>query len=134
MIEHVHNQIMSELQQNTKTDTIFILSAILLNLITLAVNSALVEDSRTDDSKLIAMFLFVGLIVVVNIVVIIGLLKGKQTRLKLVNGLLRMYKDQNLEKYYDASLLENYNIRYNLFILVVVFTGIIATVIPFIIR
>ena len=134
MIEHIHNQIMSELQQNTKTDTIFILTAILLNLITLGVNSAMVEGSRTDDSKLIVMFLFVALILVVNLVVIIGLRKGKQTRMKLVNGLLRMYKDQKVDQYYDPSLLENYNVRYNLFILVVVFTGIIATVIPFIIR
>jgi len=28
MIEYVHNHITSELQQNTKTDTIFILTAI----------------------------------------------------------------------------------------------------------
>ena len=38
MIEHVHNHITSELQQNTRTDIIFIISAILLNLITLAIN------------------------------------------------------------------------------------------------
>lgn len=81
MIEHVHNQIMSELNQNTKTDTIFVITAILLNLMTLAINAALVKDSRTDDSLLIVMFVFVAL-----------------------------------------------------FILVVVFTGIIATIVPFIIR
>jgi hypothetical protein len=45
-----------------------------------------------------------------------------------------MYKDQNVDKYYDASLLGNYNLRYNLFILVVVFTGVIASVVPFILR
>ena len=134
MIEHVHNQIMSELQQNTKTDIVFILTSIALNLITLGINSGFVEGSRTDNSKLIVMFVFVMLIFVVNVVVIIGLLKSKQTRSKLLNGLLRMYKDQNVDKYYDPSLLSNYNIRYNLFIMVVVFTGIIATIVPFIIR
>jgi hypothetical protein len=45
-----------------------------------------------------------------------------------------MYQDQGVEKYYDISLLSNYNLRYNLFIMVVVFTGIIATVVPFILR
>lgn len=134
MIEHVHNQIMSELQQNTKTDIVFILTSIFLNLITLAINSAFVEGSRTDSSKLIVMFVFVLLIFVVNVVVIIGLLKGKQTRTKLLTGLLKMYKDQDVDSYYDPSLLGNYNVRYNLFIMVVVFTGIIATIVPFIIR
>lgn len=134
MIEHVHNHITSELQQNTRTDTIFILSAILLNLLTLAINSGMVEKSRTDNSLLIVMFLFVILIVLVNLVVIFGLLKGKQTRTKLISGLMRMYKDKDVDKYYDESLLGNYNIRYNLFIMVVSFTGVIAIVVPFVLR
>jgi uncharacterized membrane protein len=134
MIEHVHKHITAELQQNTRTDTIFILTAILLNLIALGVNSALVKDSRTDNSLLIVMYLFVFLIVVVNTVVIIGILKGKQTRMKLVDGLIRMYKDQGVDKYYDTSLLSNYTVRYNLFIMVVICTGIIAMVVPFVVR
>jgi len=134
MIEHVHRHITSELQQNTRTDTIFILTAILLNLITLAINSGMVEKSRTDNSMLIVMFLFVVLIVLVNIVVVFGLIKGKQTRMKLVSGLLKMYKDKEVDKYYDESLLGNYSIRYNLFIMVVTFTGMIAIVVPFVLR
>jgi hypothetical protein len=134
MIEHVHNHITSELNQNTRTDTIFILTAIFLNLVTLAVNSGMVKDSRTDKSTLIVMFIFVSLIVLVNMVVVIGLLKGKETRGKLLGGLIKMYQDQGVDKYYDISLLSNYNLRYNLFIMVVIFTGIIATVVPFILR
>jgi type IV secretory pathway component VirB8 len=134
MIEHVHTHITSELQQNTKTDTIFILTSIFLNLLTLAVNSGMVEKSRTDTSQLIVMFIFVALIVVVNVVIIIGLMKGKETRTKLISGLIRMYEDQDVAKYYDSSLLHNYNTRYNLFILVVIFTGLIATVVPFVLR
>jgi hypothetical protein len=134
MIEHVHHHITSELQQNTKTDIIFILAAIVLNLVTLAINSGLVDDSRTDDSKLVVMFIFVILVVLVNLVVIFGLVKGKQTRVKLLNGLMAMYKDQQVDKYYDPSLLSNYSVRYNLFIMVVVCTGIISIVVPFVLR
>ncbi|MBN1198545.1 MAG: hypothetical protein JXA23_04265 [Bacteroidales bacterium] len=134
MIEHVHNHITSELQQNTRTDIIFIMAAIFLNLITLAINSGIVEKSRTDGTMLLVMFIFVGLLVLVNIVVIFGLLKGKQTRVKLLNGLIAMYRDQNVDKYYDQTLLSNYSIRYNLFIMVVVCTGIIAVVVPFVMR
>ena len=134
MIEQVHKHIISELQQNTRTDTIFILTSILLNLITLAVNSGMVEKSRTDNSALTVMFIFVGLVILINIVAIVGLLKGKQTRIKLLHGLIAMYRDQQVDKYYDPSLLSSYSVRYNLFLMVVVCTGIIAIVVPFVMR
>ncbi len=132
MIERVHEHIITELQQNARTDTIFILAAILLNLLTLGINSAVAAGSNKDATTWIVFFTFVCLLIVVNFVVEIGLLKGKQTRIKLINGLLKMYKDQGVEGYYDASLLSNYNTRYNLFLLVVVFTGLIAIVVPLI--
>lgn len=134
MIEHVHNHITSELQQNTKTDIIFILSAIVLNLIILAVNSGFVGKSRDDNTFLFIMLLFVALLIFLNLVVIYGLIKGKQTRTKLTSGLIKMYQDQNVDKYYDSSLLGNYNTRYNLFMMVVVLTGIISIVVPFVMR
>jgi len=133
MIERVHEHIVTELQQNARTDTIFILTAILLNLLSLGVNSGVaLSDRSITTTTVIAMF--VALVVVVNLVVIFGLLKGKQTRLKLINGLLKMYKDQGVDGYYDESLLSNYSLRYNLFILAVVCTGVIAIVVPFVIR
>ena len=134
MIEYVHKHITSELQQNTKTDIIFIISAIALNMIILAVNSGFVKQSRTENTYLIIMFLFVALLILVNLVVIIGLLKGKQTRSKLLNGLMSMYVDQKVDKYYDSTLLSNYSTRYVLFILVVVLTGLISIIVPFVMR
>jgi hypothetical protein len=134
MLEHVHKHIIAELQQSAKTDIIFILSSIALNLITLAINSGMVEKSRTDETLLMVMFIFVGLVILINIVAIFGLLKGKQTRTKLLKGLITMYKDQQVDKYYDESLLSSYSVRYNLFIMVVVCTGIIAIIVPFVMR
>jgi hypothetical protein len=134
MLEHVHKHIITELQQSAKTDIIFILSSIVLNLITLAINSGMVEKSRTDDTLLMVMFIFVGLVILINIVAIFGLIKGKQTRTKLLNGLITMYRDQQVDKYYDESLLSSYSVRYNLFIMVVVCTGVIAIIVPFVMR
>ena len=130
MIERVHQHIITELQQNTRTDTIFILTAILLNLLALAVNSIVASESAESVTTWIVFSTFISLVIVVNLVALVGLSKGKQTRLKLINGLLKMYKDQGVEGYYDASLLSNYAIRYNLFTLIVVFTGLIAIVVP----
>ena len=134
MIERVHEHMITELQQNTRTDTIFVTIAILLNLLILAVNASLASESRQKASLFIVMFIFVALTIVVNLVVISGMLKGKQTRLKLLSGLIKMYKDQGVEGYYDPALLSNYNTRYNLFIIAVVFLGLIAIVVPFVVR
>ncbi len=130
MIERVHEHIIAELQQNTRTDTLFILTAIILNLLALGVNSGIAGGRDTGATTWIIFFTFLCLVIVINFVVVIGLLRGKETRIKLINGLLKMYKDQGVEGYYDASLLSNYSTRYNLFLLVVVFTGIIAIVVP----
>ena len=130
MIERVHEHIITELQQNTRTDTIFILAAILLNLLALGVNSAVALGSDRDATTWVVFFTFICLVIVVSFVVEVGLLKGKQTRMKLIGGLLKMYKDQGVAGYYDESLLSNYALRYNLFLFVVVFTGLIALVVP----
>ena len=132
MIQRVHEHIIAEIQQNTRTDTVFILTAIFLNLLTLGINSAVAGGSDKTATTWIVFFTFVTLVIVVNFVVEIGLLKGKQTRIKLISGLLKMYKDQGVDGYYDASLLSNYNTRYNLFLLVVVVTGLIAIIVPLI--
>lgn len=134
MIERVHEHIVSELHQSARTDTIFILTAIILNLLALGINSGVAAGSNDDTIRTTVMAIFVCLVVVVNIVAVIGLMKGKQTRAKLINGLLKMYKDQGVDGYYDESLLGNYNVRYNLFIVAVVVTGLIAIIVPFIIR
>jgi len=133
MIERVHEHIIGELGTNARTDTIFVITAIILNLVTLGINSGL-ASSRGDTTQTIVMFTFVALIIVVNFVAEIGLIRGRQMRKKLLNGLLKMYKDQGVEGYYDASLMGDYALRYNLFMLTVLFTGLIAIIIPFIIR
>ena len=133
MIERVHEHITGELGTNNRTDTIFVLTAIILNLITLGINSG-ISASNGGTTQTIVMFTFVALIIIVNVVAEIGLIRGRQMKKKLLNGLLKMYKDQGVEGYYDTSLVSDYSLRYNLFMLAVLFTGLIAIVIPFILR
>lgn len=133
MIQRVHEHIIGELNTNTRTDTIFVLTAIILNLISLGVNSGL-ASSGDSGTATIVMVTFVVLILVVNFVAEIGLIRGRQMRKKLLDGLLKMYKDQGVDGYYDTSLLSDYKIRYNLFMATVLVTGLIAIVIPFVIR
>lgn len=131
MIERVHEHLISELNSNTRTDTIFVLTAIILNLITLGINSGF-ASSGGGSSATVVLFTFIALLIVVNLVSEVGLIRGRQMRRKLLNGLMKMYKDQNVEGYYDPSLLGDYVTRYNLFMLAVLFTGLIALIVPLI--
>ena len=133
MIERVHEHLISELSSNTRTDIIFVLTAIILNLLTLAINSGVAAGGEGGTTTVV-MFTFVFLLIVVNLVVEMGLIRGRQTRTKLLNGLLKMYKDQGVEGYYDPTLLNDYQTRYNLFMLAVLATGLVALIIPFVIR
>ena len=133
MIERVHEHIVNELGTNTRTDTIFVLTAIILNLITLGINSGLASSERGATTTIV-MFTLVALLIVINFVAEIGLIRGRQMRGKLLDGLLKMYKDQGVEGYYDPSLLGDYKTRYNLFMISVLFTGLVAIIIPFVIR
>ena len=133
MIERVHEHIISELRANTITDTIFVLTAIFLNLLTLGINSGIASGRGGDVTQTLIMFTFVALLIVVNLIAEIGLIRGRQTRIKLLDGLLKMYKDQSVADYYDPSLLGDYRTRYNLFMLAVLFTGLVALIVPFVI-
>ncbi len=219
MIERVHEHLLGELRQNTRTDTVFVLTAILLNLMVLGVNSAVgsmdgtepvleadlsagshtlyvevmnrdgwwqpagsstitidfsrppeaegpntsgpwvwhipsgaadvryqlddtehdgwafrLQESSTAAVQTSVMYIFIAVAILLNLAVIFGLLKGKKMRLVLLDGLIRMYKDKQVEAYYDQSLLKSYSVRYHIFISVVVFLGVVSIVIPLLVR
>jgi hypothetical protein len=131
MIEQVHQHIISELGTNSRTDTIFILTGIILNLLVLGINSG-IASGDPDATTIIIMLALVALLIVVNLIVEFGLIRSRQTRVKLLNGLLKMYKDQGVAEYYDQSLLSDYRTRYNLFMFGVLSIGIVALIIPFV--
>jgi len=212
MKERIHEHLIGELRQNTRTDTIFVLTALLLNLVILAVNSSIVgegaehydptptlisgshqlyveirdnhrewrpagvisvqlaEDTapglastlklpdgpddirfqldgpnedgwatasdrtRQTATSTLLMYVFITLQLFVNGAVIIGLLRGKRMRLVIMDGLLRMYRDEGVEGYYDESLLRGYTVRYRIFISVVISLGVISILVPLILR
>ena len=137
MLGQVHGHIVSELGESSRTDTIFVLTAIVFNLIVLGVNSgislgATEEDSNTTYDLILAVF--VALTVLVNIIAVAALILGRRTRRMLLGGLVAMYRDNEVDKYYDPSLVSNYRVRYLLFTGVIVTLAITAIIVPFIIR
>lgn len=133
MIEHVHDHVVSELQQSAKTDTVFVVSAVLFNLVVLGISWSVAEagyqhQRSFGEDAILALLL--GVTIVINTFSIRALIAGRETRLKLLAGLIAMYRDNGVEKYYDASLLDSYSTRYRLFTAVIVSLALIALVVP----
>ncbi len=136
MIKEIHQHITNELQQNAKTDTVFVLSSVLLNLVILAINWAVAapntkgREAYTD----IILCLLIAAVMIINFLITKALLSGRDSRLKLLSGLIRMYKDNNVDKYYDASLLSSYSMRYKFFLAVIIILAAITIVVPLLVR
>lgn len=138
MLEKVHQHIVSELRQGARTDTIFVVTAVVFNLIVLGINSAVAGDavSQQGDSSTndLILTIFMVMTILVNGIATAALYIGKQTRNTLLRGLLTMYRDNKVDQYYDSSLLTGYNKRYLLFTGIILCLAITAIVVPLVIR
>jgi len=137
MLEQVHQHIVSELRQSARTDTIFVVTAVVFNLIVLGINSAVASEAASpggEASNDLILAVFIAMSLLVNGIAITALYFGRGTRNKLLGGLLAMYRDNDVDQYYDASLLANYGKRYLLFIGVIVCLAITGIAVPLIIR
>ena len=137
MLKEVHEHILTELQQSSRTDTIFVVSAVIFNLVVLGINWGVAEPDRNQihpASDDIILSMLIAATILINFFVIKALLTGRETRQKLLQGLVTMYKDNNVEKYYDQSLLSAYGFRYKLFVAVLLVLATITIVVPLLMR
>jgi len=137
MLKEVHEHILSELQQSSRTDTIFVVSAVIFNLVVLGINWGVATPDRNQihqASDDIILSMLIAATILINIFVVRALLTGRDTRKKLLRGLVGMYKDNNVEKYYDESLLNAYGFRYKLFVAVLLILAVIAIFVPLLMR
>ena len=137
MLKEIHEHMVNELQQNARTDTVFVVAAVLFNLIVLGVNWGVASDAargeQSGDNDLILGLLIVGTILI-NTFALRALAAGRLARQNLVMGLRQMYVDNDVAKYYSEDLLASYRARYTLFTLVLVVLAAIAIVVPLIAR
>jgi hypothetical protein len=136
MLERVHEHIVDELGQSARTDTIFVITAVVFNLVVLGVNSAVAgegaDGADVTSDTILGVLIVVSLII--NTIAVTALSLGRATRQKLLEGLIAMYCDNEVAQYYDPALLTNYGRRYWLFTGVIACLGLTGIVVPLIIR
>jgi hypothetical protein len=136
MLAHVHDHIVEELRQSARTDTVFVVVAVAFNLIVLGINWGVAgsgdyapERTRPLANDLILVALLVST-VLITVVALRAFRAGMDTRQRLLDGLVRMYEDEGVARYYDPALAANYASRYRLFSVVVGLLGALAVVVP----
>jgi hypothetical protein len=136
MLEKLHDHIVDELQQNARTDTVFVVAAVLFNLVVLGINWGVASSGHDGDRGAgdVIFALLVVATVAINGFCQRALAAGRATRLKLVRGLLDMYRDNDVARYYDETLVAAYAARYTMFMAVTGVLGSLAIVVPFIAR
>jgi hypothetical protein len=137
MLDKVHDHIVSELGHSSRTDTIFVVTAIVFNLIVLGVNSGVstaAVDSYDSSVADLVLAVFIAMTILLNVIAVVALSLGRRTRGMLLDGLLTMYRDTDTEKYYNPSLVSNYGVRYLLFAAVIITIALTSIVVPLIIR
>ncbi|MGD2059169.1 MAG: hypothetical protein PVI04_10610 [Anaerolineales bacterium] len=137
MLEKIHDHLVHELGQSTRTDTIFVVSAIVFNLVILGVNTGMASGGRPgyrDPADDLILGVFIVITLAINALALTAILLGRRTRSQLLQGLIDMYNDTDVARYYNPDLLANYGTRYLLFAGVIALLGITAIVIPLITR
>ena len=137
MLSKLHEHVVSELQQSSKTDTVFVVSAVLFNLVVLGINWGVATASHGNDPAAGNDWILGVLVIatlLINTFAVRALVAGRHTRVKLISGLFSMYKDNGIEQYYDPSLLETYAARYKLFVAVLIILAAISILVPLLAR
>jgi hypothetical protein len=137
MLKEIHEHVMGELQQSARTDTVFVVAAVLFNLVVLGINwgvATVAEGRERAAQNDVILVLMIIATLLVNWFALKALLSGKETRGKLLAGMIAMYRDNGVDKYYDASLLDTYQGRYRLFVGVLAIIACVAIVVPLIER
>ena len=143
MLEKTHDHLLAEIEQGNRTDTIVVIVTVLFNTIALCSNSTVSAIFWTaglsggDVAPLginLYLAVFAALTIGVNAIAFIGLLQGRSVREKLLTGLVSMYSDNEVDKYYDRSLLSNYRNRYLIFAAIMILFALAAIVLPLVLR
>src|SRR4030043_1098254 len=129
MKERIHEQISNELKQAMRIDTITVIIAIVVTLILFTAASVTAASSTgsiagglsgfratsVNAVPTIIMWVFIIATVAINWFAVRTLLKNKKQRGQLNEGLMKLYKDESMDQYYDGSIFKGYETRYNLF-------------------
>lgn len=147
MKERIHEQISHELKEAARLDKTIVIIDIVVSLILFSLSMGFAYSSTesiyggltgTRVSHLsvaptIIMFVALATILAINWFSVRAFLKSKKQIAKQTDAIVKLYKDENMDQYYDGSISKSYETRYNLFAVIVAVVGAMSIIIPLVI-
>jgi|WetSurMetagenome_2_1015567.scaffolds.fasta_scaffold855933_1 hypothetical protein len=84
-------------------------------------------------SSTIIMFVTLIIIFIMNWYAIRTLLKNKAQRVKLNEGMMKLYKDEAMDQYSDGSIYKTYETRYNLLAVIMGSVMALSIIVPLVV-
>jgi hypothetical protein len=91
------------------------------------------RSATFNTTPAIIMFVCILTILAIDWFAVRTLMNNKKQRAKLNEGLMKLYKDEGVDQYYDGSIFKSYETRYNLFAVIVAAVGVLSILVPLII-
>ncbi|MFA5309732.1 MAG: hypothetical protein WC370_09665 [Dehalococcoidales bacterium] len=148
MKERIFEQVSKELKVATRLDTKMVITAIVVTLILFSLAMGFAFSTVTPDlgqyssllgissnatfntTPTIIMFVLLLAIIVIDCYAVRTLANNKKQRAKLNEGLMKLYKDEGVDQYYDGSIFKSYETRYNLLSVMVGAVGALSVIVP----
>jgi hypothetical protein len=132
MVPQLHQHILSELDRSGRADTVFVFGAVVFDLLSIGVNSAL-ATSKTGVAQVVFVLFMIGVVVVTGCAVG-ALVNGWRTCTAYHEALLKMYEAEGVAKYFPSSGLRLGRTRNMLFLLLTCSLGALAIIVPLLVR
>ena len=144
MKERIHEQITYELKQAMRMDTITVIIGLTVTLILFAAASVFAAQTTgsivgsmtgfkatsVNTANTLIMWVIIAAIVAINWYAIRTLLNNRKQRGQLNEGLMKLYKDEAMDQYYDGSIFQGYEKRYVLFAVMLAAVGAVSVITP----
>lgn len=132
MLPQLHQHVLSELDRSVRADTVFVFGAVVLDVVSIAANSALASSKGTAGE--IVFWLFMGGVLVVTVIAATALRNGTKGCLAYHQALMSMYEKQGVAEHFPQEGIRTGLTRYRLYFGLVCVLGAIAVAVPLIVK
>ena len=132
MLPQLHQHVLSELDRSVRADTVFVFGAVVLDVVSIAVNSSLANSKGAAAE--IVFWLFMCSIVAVTVIAAAALRNGTKGCLAYHEALLSMYENEGVSAYFPKAGIRTGVMRYRLYFGLVCLLGFMAITVPLVVK
>ena len=132
MLPQLHQHVLSELDRSVRADTVFVFGAVVLDIVSIAANSALASSKGAASE--VVFWMFMAGVVVVTIIAAAALRNGTKGCLAYHDALMSMYEKQGVLEHFPREGVRIGITRYRLYFGLVCVLGFIAITVPLVVK